>query len=52
MKSKYDDILELVQEALPSTPEEAQGKDYPHEKDAITKLNLSTKLKNIRTKFR
>ena len=51
VKSKYD-ILELFREALPSTPDEAPGKDYPLEKDAINKLILSTKLKNIRINFR
>ncbi len=54
VKSKYDDILVLMQEALPSSPEEAResGKDYPHERSAITKQILSTKLKNIRLKYR
>ena len=52
VKSKYEDILELMLEALPYSPDEAQGKDYPHEKAAITKSILTTKLKNIRIKFR
>lgn len=52
VKSKYDDILELMLEALLSSPDEAHGKDYPHEKTAITKSILATKLKNIRLKFR
>ena len=52
VKSKYDDILELFREALPSTSDEAGVKDYPHDRGAITKIILSTKLKNIRIKFR
>jgi len=52
VKSKYDDILALFHEALPSSPEESAGKDYPHEKSEITKGILTTKLKNVRLKFR
>lgn len=52
VRSKYEDILVLFREALPDTPEEACGKDYPHERDAVSKLILSTKLKNIRIKYR
>ena len=52
VRSKYEDILVLFREALPGKPEEACGKDYPHERDAVNKLILSTKLKNIRIKYR
>ena len=44
VRSKYDDILVLFREALPPTPEESCGKEYPHERDAVNKLILSTKL--------
>ena len=39
---------------LPSTLEEAKGlqKDYQHTKMELTKAILTTKLKNIRTKYR
>ena len=38
---------------LPSTLEEAKGleKDYEHTKMELTKAILTTKLKNIRTKY-
>ena len=39
---KYNDILVLFQRALPSTPGNACGKDYPHKPDAVNKSNLST----------
>ena len=54
VKSKYDDILTLMRDVLPASPEEAREscKDYPHDKSAITKPILSTKLKNIRLKYR
>ena len=52
VRSKYEDILVLFREALPDTREEACAKDYPHERDAVNKLILSTKLKNIRIKYR
>ena len=49
-KCKYDDILELFREALPSTPDEAGVKDYPHDRGAITKIILSTKFKKYQNK--
>ena len=52
VRRKYKDILELFKDALPTTHDDVQGKDYCHDKDAITKSILSTKLNNIRTKFR
>ena len=54
VKSKYSDILQLMQEELPATQEAARNltKDYPHTKDQITKQILTTKLKAIRLKFR
>ena len=47
VRSKYNDIFMLFREALPATPGEACGKDYPHECDAVHKLTLSTKFKKI-----
>lgn len=54
VKSKYADILELMREELPSTAEESNRltKDYPHTKEQMTKVILTTKLKAIRLKFR
>ena len=54
VKSKYSDIMELMQQELPSSVEEAGNllKDYPHTKEQITKPVLTTKLKAIRLKFR
>ena len=51
VKSKYSDIL---QEFLAAIPENADGnvKDFPHEKEQITKQIVTSKLKAIRVKFR
>ena len=45
VKSKYSDILQLMQEELPSTQEAARNltKDYPHTKDQMTKQILTGK---------
>lgn len=53
-QTKYSDILDLYLEQYPSSPEDATilGKEYPHKKDEITKNIVTTKLKNIRLKFR
>jgi hypothetical protein len=53
VKSKYDDILEIFKEELPDTEEEAKvlSKSY-HLKTEMTKTILSTKLKNIRLRYR
>ena len=53
-QTKYSDIFDLYQEQYPDTKEEAKslGKDYAHDKDKLTKGNLTTKLKNIRLKYR
>ena len=50
VRSKYDGILALMHEVLACSPEEARenDKDYPHDKSAITKPILTTKLKCIR----
>ena len=47
VKRKYEDILALMQEALPPSTEEAResDKEYPFERGPLTKLILSTKLK-------
>ena len=52
--SKYTDILELYREHYPSSQEESAEieKEYPHKKEEITKAILTSKLKNIRLKFR
>ncbi len=54
VKSKYSDILELMGNELPSSAEEGSTllKDYPHTKEKVTKLILTTKLKAVRLKFR
>ena len=54
VKSKYDDILTMLRAELPATVEETKSlqKEYPHTKEEFTKAILTTKLKNIRTKFR
>ena len=53
-QSKYTDILELYREHYPSSQEESSKieKEYPHKKEEITKVILTSKLKNIRLKFR
>ena len=52
-QSKYTDILELYREHYPSSQEESSEieKEYPHKKEDITKVILTSKLKNIRLKF-
>ena len=55
VKSNYNDILELLKDAL-SDDEETQerdisSKDFLHNKDKITKQVLTSKLKVIRLKF-
>ena len=54
VKNKYTDILQLMQNELPGTGDEAFAcaKDYPHLKHQVTKQILTTKLKAIRLKFR
>lgn len=49
VKSKYDEITQLFIDTL---PEETDDTDFPHKKDQITKLIVSSKLKAIRFKFR
>ena len=53
-QSKYTGILELYREHYPSSQEESAEieKEYPHKKEEITKVILTSKLKNIRLKFR
>ncbi|XP_034079362.1 uncharacterized protein si:ch211-174j14.2 [Gymnodraco acuticeps] len=48
-KSKYSDIEDLFQAQYPKTDTE---KDFPHGVGAITKAQLSAKLKQIRMKYR
>ena len=54
VKSKYEDILEIMREELPETKEEAKEltKEYTHSKEEVTKSILTTKLKNIRLRYR
>ena len=55
VKSKYEDILQMMREELPATVDKARDnwlKDYPHTKEQLTKKILSTKLKSIRIKYR
>lgn len=53
VQSKYGDIFSRFMESYPS-PEEAMAtaKDFPHRKEDITKAHLTTKLKNIRIRYR
>ena len=51
--TKYADIAEEFREQYPNTEEAKEvGKDFPHIKELATKLIVTTKLKNIRGKFR
>ena len=54
VKSKYDDILNLMREELPASAEEAKEKckDYPHTKLELTKKVLTAKVKAVRSKYR
>ena len=54
VKTKYEEILKLYKNELPENAQEAAtlGKDYPHNREDITKEILSTKLKAVRTKYR
>lgn len=51
--SKYRDILKLLVDQYPN-PENAKalGKDFPHKQGHITQSILTSKLKNIRRKYR
>ena len=49
-QSKYSDIFEAFRAQYPRQP--ITGRDFPHDIDAITKLQLTTKMKNIRSKYR
>ena len=51
--SKYQDILDKYKEMYP-TAEDAEklGKDFPHKKEDITKLIVTSKLKSVRVKYR
>ncbi|XP_041916299.1 uncharacterized protein LOC121680823 [Alosa sapidissima] len=51
--SKYWDILQRFLDNYPSAEAaSAMGKDFPHKKKDITKAQLTSKLKNMRTKYR
>ena len=51
--SKYQVILDKYKEGYP-TAEDAKklGKDFPHNKEDITKLIVTSKLKSVRVKYR
>ncbi|KAM6894895.1 uncharacterized protein PEZ65_022501 [Lycodopsis pacificus] len=51
--SKYGDILARFRDNYP-TPSDAThvGKDFPHNKDELTKVQLTTKVKAIRVRYR
>ncbi|XP_075954322.1 uncharacterized protein LOC142956561 [Anarhichas minor] len=53
LQNKYGDILDHFIEHYP-TPADAMhmGKDYPHNKDELTKVKLTTKIKAIRVRYR
>ncbi|KAK2549942.1 hypothetical protein P5673_029547 [Acropora cervicornis] len=52
-RSKYVDFLDKYKEVYP-TAEDAEklGKDFPHNKEDITKLIVTSKLKSVRVKYR
>ena len=52
VKSKYDDILVMMQAEMPAEKTERPIKDYPHLKSETTRALLSTKLKNMRQRYR
>ncbi|XP_031153563.1 uncharacterized protein LOC116048560 [Sander lucioperca] len=53
LQTKYGDIFERYQENYPSLEEaKAMGKEYPHSKNEITKVQLATKIKAIRIRYR
>ena len=54
MKTKYDVILALMKDELPSFTDEAKEltKDYPHTKEEMTKMVLSPKLKAFRVNLK
>ncbi|XP_032359836.1 uncharacterized protein LOC116672239 [Etheostoma spectabile] len=53
LQTKYGDIFERYQENYPSAEEaKATGKEYPHSKNEITKVQLATKIKAIRIRYR
>jgi hypothetical protein len=47
-QSKYADLLKAMQDQYPKEAPE----DFPHDAMAITKTQLTSKLKNIRSKYR
>lgn len=52
-QSKYSDILELFMSQYPSAENaKSIGKDFPHKKEEMTKIIITTKLKAVRSKFR
>ncbi|XP_061816542.1 uncharacterized protein [Nerophis lumbriciformis] len=52
-QSKYGDILARFLERYPSPMEASlSAKDFPHQTEDITKAHLTTKLKNIRVRYR
>ena len=53
VRSKYSDILELFKKEIPEVEEGSRLlKDYPHQKEEVTKEIITAKLKSTRTKFR
>uniref|UniRef100_A0A1X7UZJ9 Uncharacterized protein n=1 Tax=Amphimedon queenslandica TaxID=400682 RepID=A0A1X7UZJ9_AMPQE len=52
MKTKYDDILVMMRADMPADKTERPVKEYIHLRSEMTKAILSTKLKNIRQKYR
>ncbi|TDG97485.1 hypothetical protein EPR50_G00226550 [Perca flavescens] len=53
LQTKYGDIFERYQENYPSLEEaKAMGKEYPHSRNEITKVQLATKIKAIRIRYR
>ena len=51
--SKYQDVLDKYKEMCPTAEDAGNlGKDFPHNKEDITKLILTSKLKSVRVKYR
>lgn len=53
IQSKYSDIYDLLKQQYPSKDNAVKmGKDFPNNQDDLTKNTVTTKLKNIRAKYR
>ena len=49
---KYQEIAEIFQACLRERSVHQTDKDYPHDPEEVTKAHISSKLKNIPSKYR